>query len=408
MGKTKAKKTAKIILIIVAAIAVVITVAAVILNLNSVKKSTELAQSFETVELNDRLTPVKDENGYYTFTTDREFKVLQLSDIHIGAGWMSTSKDAMALNAVAAMVTAEKPDLVIVTGDIAYPVPVQSGTFNNLNGAKIFAALMEKLGVYWAVCFGNHDTESYSYHNREAISDFYENSGFKYCLYQRGPQDIDGCGNYVINVRNSQGVLTQSLFLFDSHSYVSSDPFGLFWKYDNIAQSQVDWYAQTIETLRAQNSGKEFYSTAFFHIPLTEQNDAWFEYADNGLRDTENVKYIYGDTGESDKVVYSGIGEDELFEKMLELGSTKAVFVGHDHKNNFSLEYKGIRLSYAMSVDYLAYIGISTLGAQRGCTVITYSPDGSFESHNENYYQDKYQSQYSKEDVTIQKVVYQP
>ena len=35
----------------------------------------------------------------------------------------------MALNAVAAMVTAEKPDLVIVTGDIAYPVPFQAGTF---------------------------------------------------------------------------------------------------------------------------------------------------------------------------------------------------------------------------------------------------------------------------------------
>ena len=49
-------------------------------------------------------------------------KVIQLSDVHLG-GWMSINKDRMSLNAVAAMITAEKPDFVIVTGDIAYPVP---------------------------------------------------------------------------------------------------------------------------------------------------------------------------------------------------------------------------------------------------------------------------------------------
>ena len=75
----------------------------------------------------------------------------------------------------------EKPDLVIVTGDIAFPVPYKAGTLNNLASAKVFAALMEKLGVYWTLAFGNHDTEAYSYYSREDISDFYENSGFKYC-----------------------------------------------------------------------------------------------------------------------------------------------------------------------------------------------------------------------------------
>ena len=66
--------------------------------------------------------------------------------------------------------------------------------------------------------------------------------------------------------------------------------------------------------------------------------------------------------------------------------------------------YKGIRLSYAMCVDYLAYPGIYKLGSQRGCTVITVSPDGSFDSHNENYYQDKFTSLYEKESVTMQEV----
>ena len=143
-------------------------------------------------------------------------------------------------------------------------------------------------------------------------------------------------------------------------------------------------------------------SLMFIHIPLTEQKDAWYEYADNGNKDTENVKHVYGIAGEKDPIVYPGVGEDRMFETMLELGSTKGVFFGHDHLNNFALDYKGIQLSYSYSIDYLAYIGISKQGAQRGCTVIDVKPDGTFTSHLENYYQDKYVSLYEKEAVTMQ------
>jgi len=145
-------------------------------------------------------------------------------------------------------------------------------------------------------------------------------------------------------------------------------------------------------------------STAFFHIPLTEYRDAWYEYVKNDFKDTENVKFIHGVAGEDGVIVFTGEGEDALFETMLELGSTKGIFCGHDHENNFSIEYKGIQLSYGMSIDYLAYIGISKVGAQRGCKVITYSPDGSFTSQNENYYQDKYISQFEKEVVNMEEM----
>lgn len=410
----KGKLTLKIIGIILAVLLVFIAVTAVVSAVGN-KANTEKANSFDAVVKEDTLVPEKDENGYWTFTTDRDFKVLQLTDVHIGGGWMCLKKDAMAINAVAAMVTAEKPDLVIVTGDVSYPVPFQAGTFNNLSSAKIFAALMEKLGVYWTLGFGNHDTELYSFYSREDISDFYENSGFKYCLFQSGPEDIDGYGNQVINVKNSQGIITQTLYVFDSHSYTDGDFLGIMWKYDNIHENQVEWYKNTVNALNEQNNKKyaelgmdeksDIKSAAFFHIPLREQRDAWYEYANNGFKDTENVKLIYGTAGEANKVVYCGMGDDDLFETMQELGSTKAVFCGHDHKNNFSLDYKGIRLTYGMSVDYLAYPGIYKLGAQRGCTTITFSPDGSFDCQQQSYYQDKYVSLYDKEEVTMQDVV---
>ena len=40
--------------------------------------------------------------------------------------------------------------------------------------------------------------------------------------------------------------------------------------------------------------------------------------------------------------------------------------------------------------------------------VITYSPDGNFTTKNENYYQDKYQSHYDKEQVEMQEMTNAP
>ena len=154
------------------------------------------------------------------------------------------------------------------------------------------------------------------------------------------------------------------------------------------------------------NDKSDLRTTLFFHIPPEEMYEAWNAYAANGYKDTADVKYVYGDAGESGKVVYCPVHPDELIETVLEKGSTKDIFFGHDHKNNMSFNYKGVNLTYGMSVDYLAYPGIYKLGSQRGCTVITFSPDGSVEYHPESYYQDKYTSQYDKELVTMQDVTY--
>lgn len=394
---------------------VIVLIAAVVALTNFITTNANIkkAESYKKVAYENQLVPEQDENGYWTFTTDKELKVMQLTDVHIGGGFLSSKKDSMAMNAVAAMVTAEKPDLVIVTGDVSYPVPFQAGTFNNLSSARIFGALMDSLGVYWTLGYGNHDTEAYSYYGREALSELY-GENYDYCIFEKGPDEVDGYGNQIIKVTDSKGIITQALYVLDSHSYVDGDILGIMWKYDNIHENQVQWYKDTIKALNYENNetykklGKkmksDIKSAAFFHIPLTEQKDAWYEYAENNFADTEDVKFYYGVAGESSKVVYCGIGEDDMFEAMLETGSTKAVFCGHDHYNNFSVEYKGIRLTYGMSVDYLAYPGIYQKGSQRGCTLISFSPDGSFDCTAQSYYQDKYTGIYEKEDVTMQEI----
>ncbi len=394
----------------------------------SVNALLEQAQNnFEKVEYteHDQIVPVYDEAlGYWTFTkeADRDFKVMQLTDVHIGGGGFSGSKDAWAMNAVATMIRKEQPDLVVVTGDIAYPVPFQSGTFNNLNATKVFANLMESLGVYWTFAFGNHDTEYYSIYSRVDICEYYEEECFEYCLFRSGycdkkdkiSDDSRGFGNDMIVIKNPQGSaqpINQAIVTIDSHSYTDGDYFGMAWKYDNIHQTQVDWYTSEMDKLKEANGGVEVKNLAFFHIPLAEYREAWANVinADKKASDIKSgdviegenstTTFIYGNMGESDKQkngvrtygVFCGVNGDDLYEEGLTHG-LQGIFCGHDHYNNFSVIYKrngderGIRLTYGMAVDYLAYPGIYKEHAQRGTTVISISADGTFDCEQRNYY----------------------
>ena len=425
--KKRGKKVLKVLGVIVCVIAVAVGICAAVSAIGS-NGNLKFAKSFAPVAYEEQLQPWQDALGSWCFTADRDFKVVQLTDVHLGGGFMSLEKDSSAIQAVASMLTAEKPDLVIVTGDIAYPVPFQAGTFNNKTGAKLFANLMETLGVYWTLGFGNHDTEAYSYFTREDIAAFYTSGAFPHCLFQAGPEEIDGCGNQILKVKNSDGVTTQAFIVLDSHSYTDGDFLGIRWFYDNLHANQIEWYKDQIQKLNAENKLvidlipdaarrealkplEEVKSLLFFHIPLTEYRDAWNEFADNGYQDTENVQYITGVVGESGKCIYSGVHDDDMFETIQELGSTKAVFCGHDHYNNFSVRYKGIELVYGNSVDYLAYFGINKKGSQRGCTVITTTPEGAYQVDKYNLYTSgryDYPADFAKNiDMQFEDVTYQ-
>ena len=408
MAKGKIKNRKKTLFVIISVV-LVIAIAIAGLNYFSVQNLLKKGNAYNKVEIENQLVPQKDENGNWYFTTDGDFKVMHLTDIHIGGGFMSKGVDEKALNAVATMVTKERPDLVIATGDIAFPVPYTAGTFNNYSGAKAFANLMESLGVYWDVTFGNHDAECYSYFDRESVAKFYENEDYKYCLFQSGPTDVDGYGNHVVEVKNSKGIITQAIILIDSQAYIKNNLIeSIKGTYDNIHPNQVEWYESEIKRMNAENEkiSKDFVpvkSLAFFHIPLVEMGDGWNEFVENDFKDTDNFKYFDGVIGETGRRVYSGFGEDDIFEKMVELGSTKAMFNGHDHLNNTTFAYKGIQFSYGYSIDYFAYSGIDKLGSQRGCTMITCKPDSTFAIDKYNYYSERYDLDgFTREEVTMQ------
>ena len=159
------------------------------------------------------------------------------------------------------------------------------------------------------------------------------------------------------------------MFLIDSNAYTGD---GLN-KYDYIHDDQVEWYRQHVLRLEKE-AGRTVPSMVFFHIPLQQYKTAYQLYEQG----SSEVKWYFGANEETmmDKVCCSEY-PSSMFDVAKELGSTTGFFCGHDHYNNSSFEYQGIRLTYGMSIDYLAMPGIARDTKQRGATLIIIHDDGS-------------------------------
>lgn len=312
-------------------------------------------------------------SGIYRITMEKEdFKILQLTDIHLGGSALSYDKDLKALKTVYTLIEETRPDLVIVTGDLTFPVGYASFSLNNTAPVGQFAAFMRNIGIPWAFTYGNHDTESYAVSGKSELNDLYKSLSYKTSrnlLYPYIQPDITGRNNQIIEVRNNDGTLNQALFLIDSNAYTEDG----FNKYDYIHDDQVKWYKENVERMNNEEN-KIISSLVFFHMPLQEYETAYNLY----LEKSNKVKYYFGSNDEKfiDKICDSEY-PSKLFDTAVELKSTKGMFCGHDHYNNISLEYKGIRLTYGMSIDYLAMPGIARDTKQRGATLITIHKDSS-------------------------------
>lgn len=66
---------------------------------------------------------IRDEETFsLCIPTDRDYKILQLTDLHLGFGMFSRKKDRLALEAVTELIRRTGPDLIVLTGDSVFPV----------------------------------------------------------------------------------------------------------------------------------------------------------------------------------------------------------------------------------------------------------------------------------------------
>ncbi len=299
-----------------------------------------------------------------------DFVILQLTDIHLSGGSNTITYDRMALKACEELIARVNPNLVIVTGDLVYPIALQTLFGNNRLPALQFCYFMEKMGVPWAFTYGNHDTEKLASADAEQLNDvfrmFARHNGDGMMLFGE-PAAVYGRYNQCIRVRNADGTLNRALYLMDTNDYAN----GFSGDYDGIHAEQTEWYADSVRELSAQ-AGETVKSFIFIHIPIKEYKTA-SEFAKAGQ---ENAVLLFGENREE---VHCPNDDSGLFSAVKELKSTEAIFAGHDHLNTAAIRYEGVDLVYGMSIDFLAYQGIADMTEQRGGTVITLKPDGSYE-----------------------------
>ena len=309
-----------------------------------------------------------DDSGALNFvkSADKDFTVMDITDVHLGCSPYTVTEDKKALEAIHKLADSIKPDLIIVTGDCIYSAPTM-GSLSSGHSEKVFASFMETLGIPWTVAFGNHESEVYAFASRKKMGEILESEDYKNCVFTAGPEDITGVGNQVIVVRNNDEnkTVNQVLMLLDSNDYT-----GVMSNYDSIHQDQIDWYKAQITAI-ADSEGKtapEISSLAFFHIPVTEYQTAY----------DEGCTVLFG--AKNEPVCHpANTDADIFFKEMKEFGSTRAMFAGHDHTNNYCVDYQGILLTYSLSIDYVAYKDIDKTDEYRGATVISIKNDNTFE-----------------------------
>lgn len=224
--------------------------------------------------------PVEHKKPQPRIRDNGQFKILQLADLHLSTG-VGVCRDAVprpppgtkceadlrTTEFVTKMIDEEKPDFVVLSGD-----QVNGETAPDVQSAIFkIALLLKERKLPYAAIFGNHDdAQSMS---REAQMMLMES--LPYSLATAGPAEIDGVGNYYIEVlgRGNSQHSAVTIYFLDTHAYSPNER--KYPGYDWIKQSQIDWFNNTAQSLKKKHAEYTHHhmDIAFIHIPLTEYAD---------------------------------------------------------------------------------------------------------------------------------------
>lgn len=249
------------------------------------------------------------------FDQHGEFKIVQFTDLHYQN---SNPRSAAALQCIDAVVKAEKPNLVIFTGDNIYSRPADSAMNNILD-------CIERHAVPYVVLFGNHDEEQGMSH--AALYDLIRTRLHNIQPSRGNAESPD----YVLEISGSSSASPAALlYCLDSHSYPKQKRLGTYaW----LTPDQVQWYRERSLAYTAANGGKPLPALSFFHIPVPE--------------------YAYATTNEGTVLIGTRMEKScppqintGMFAAMRLGGDVMGIFCGHDHDNDYTTLYHDILLGY--------------------------------------------------------------
>ncbi len=307
----------------------------------------------------------------------REVRILQLTDIQIidatqrryedrlsqwaKDNWIPENLEDLAFRYMREAVDAVKPDLIVLSGDNVY------GEFDD-NGSMVEALVAEMDGynIPWTFTFGNHDNETRK--GVQATCDAYLKSSK--CLFKRGDVEVidgveyyvaQGNGNFNIGITQG-GKLTEVVWLMDSNGHTDSDRDQNMFSSQGLFEEQLEWFKNRNELLKKYNGGVSPKSIGFFHHPMRALGDAIQKYGYVSSKhdfftpdgDYGNFTKVVipenddGDSGDMNKDAGCYIDQSYKFHNLLKEYGCEGWFFGHDHENNVSACYEGIRYTYGL------------------------------------------------------------
>lgn len=250
------------------------------------------------------------------FNKDGKFKIVQFTDVHY---IYQDPRSTVSIERINEVIDAEKPDLVIFTGDVIFGKPAEESI-------RFVLQQVSDKKIPFAVVFGNHDDEQGL--SRAQLFDIIKTIPYSITADTKG---LSGVGNYILPVKSGDGKKDANLlYCFDSHAYTGFKDVG---GYDHIKFDQIAWYRESSRKYTQQNGGSPIPSLAFFHIPLPE-------YAQAASDETAIL------TGTRKEKSCPPVLNSGMFVSMKEMGDVMATFVGHDHDDDYAVLWKGILLCY--------------------------------------------------------------
>ena len=262
------------------------------------------------------------------------FKILQVSDTHYSDEHSDCQDVAESFGKctyentsyfLERSVEKEKPDLVVFTGDIVdWKTKNVSWSLN-----KLMKILIDRK-IKWTGVLGNHDGEGHGIEGgRKAVMEYI--SKMPYSLSQMGPENVDGYGNYILNLTNSDK-LSYQFVMMDSLAYTDYDNKYKIEAYDWVKPSQLEFVRN--------NTIKDVNKLAFFHIPIWEYEHAIHK---------EPI------SGNLQEIISPGLVNGGIFSTLVDIGNVIGIFVGHDHVNDFCALYYTIQVCYEGGAGYNIY-----------------------------------------------------